>query len=462
MTKETPEEILDQEEEDLYGSSESLIRDIQEALDDHDFETVTKLVEPLHAADFADVLSAIIPAHRYELMNLMDVSLRAEVFLELSPLIREDIAEHLGTVGLIQLLSEFDTDQAIEFVEDLSNKQQTALLQLFTKDQRRVIEESLSFPEESAGRLMSREFVFVPAFWTVARTTEYLRESGDLPDAFDEIIVIDPRHRPVGTINVSDLIRNNGEKRIRQLMDTDIKIIPYDTDQEEVASLFTHYSLSSAPVVDDEGRVLGLITSPDVIQVLDEEASEDMLLLGGVKESDFYAPVFTTWYQRVGWLMINLINTLMTVTVLQHFEASLAQKSTLAVLLPLAGALGGSAGTQVQTVTVRAISTRELRSSNTLRALSKELAVGLLQGLFFALVLFGLVSLWFHEPKLGMVIGAAVCFNMLWAGLAGFFFPVLIDRWGLDPAVSVGPVLSTTTDILGYASFLGLATYFLL
>lgn len=463
MTENLNENLNIQEpEEELYGPSESLIQDIGDALADGEKEQVLALVEPLHAADLADVLETLSPMKRYQLIDMTSVSLRAETFLKLDSTVREGIADHLGTVGLLQLLGKFDTDDAIEFVEDLSYSQQNALLQFFSKEQRQIIEESLSFPEESAGRLMSREVVVVPAFWTVDRTTKYLQESGNVPESFDDIVVIDPRHKPVGILHLSSLIRHSGDRRIRELIRTDIKTVPYHMDQEEVANLFNHYVLSFAPVVDDDGHILGMITADDVIQVIAEEATEDLLLLGGVKESDFYAPWFVTWYQRVGWLVVTLINTMLSVAVLSYFEQSIEKMALLAVLMPLVATMGGSSGMQVMTVTVRALAMKELRSSNTMRAIGKEILVGIVHGIFFAVLLWAISYWWYQSSNLGLILGASLIFNMIWAALVGVGFPIIIDKLGLDPAVSVGPVLTTTTDILGYASFLGLATIFLL
>ena len=456
--------------EGLYGASDEIIREVAHYLEIENYKGVWDLIDPLHAADLAQVLETLSATQRGELIEHVNLSKKPDILSELEPAIRDEIIEYLGIDKISKILSKLDRDEAEHFVEDLPEDFQDNLLKAVSKKDRAKYEERLAYPEESAGRIMMREYVMVPSIWTVAKTTEFLRSEKDLPESFTEVIVVDPLERPVGILYVSDLLRNPAKTKISAIMESEIKSVPATTDQEDVAHLFQHYDLAIAPVVDEDGVMLGVISTEEIIHIIGEEASEDILHLGGVTESDFHATPFVTWYQRVGWLVVTLLNSLLTVLVVAEFESSFQAMPVLAALMPLAASMGGSAGMQVMTVTVRAIVTRELTAVNMPRSLTKEIFVGMMHGLFFTLWIMALVTLWYlikgdglnEGIMISILLSIALFFNMVWASVAGVILPIFVDKMGYDPAVSVGPVLTTTTDVLGYAAFLGLATAFLL
>lgn len=327
--------------------------------------------------------------------------------------------------------------------------------------ERVILEEVLTYPEYSAARLMQREIVCVPPFWTVAETMHYLTKEKNLPEKFYDLFVVDPKHTPIGGIPLSLLLRQPSSTKVADIMMADIKRIPALMDQEEVALLFRKYGLVSAPVIDEGGRIVGMITVDDVVDVIEEEAEEDIMLLSRVTESDFYEPLLSTSYSRIRWLVISLISTLLAATVISQFQHTIEKLVALAVLMPINAAMSGNAGMQVVTVTVRALATRELGGANMSRAIWKEILVGLINGIVFGALVGSIAAFWFADPALGIVLGGALIFNMIWAAAWGVALPILIDKMGMDPALSAGPFLTTTTDLLGFAIFLGLARFFL-
>ncbi|MGH6958981.1 MAG: magnesium transporter, partial [Dongiaceae bacterium] len=369
----------------------------------------------------------------------------------------------LGPQELAAAVAELDTDDAVDLLEDLDEEAKQRILAAVPAEERVILEKGLTYPEDSAGRLMQRELVAVPAYWTVGETVDFLRASQDLPDDFYDLFIVDPAHRPVGTVPLSRAMRTKRPVRLTDIMETELRTVPVTMDQEAVAYMFRQYALVSAPVVDEAGRLVGVVTVDDVVHVIDEEAEEDLMSLSGVGESDFHAPAAETAWRRMRWLFVTLINTLIASTVILQFDATIQQIVALAVLMPIVAAMGGNAGMQVVTVTVRALATRDLTpGSNLLRTVGKELIVAGMNAGLFALIMGGIAAAWFHDWHLGFVLGAAMVFNMLWAGLAGTVIPLTLHRLGMDPAVSAGPFLTTTTDVLGFFSFLGLATWFLL
>ncbi|HNB29307.1 MAG TPA: magnesium transporter, partial [Alphaproteobacteria bacterium] len=347
-------------------------------------------------------------------------------------------------------------------LEDLEPEQQQEVLQSIPAEERILLQQGLTFPEDSAGRLMQRELVAVPSHWTVGETIDFLRAAKDLPDDFYDLFVVDPAHKPLGSIPLSRAMRSPRATRLTDIMDEELRLVPADTDQEAVAYLFKQYALVSAPVVDDAGRLIGVVTVDDVVRVIDEEAEEDLMRIVGASDTDFHAPAHLIAWQRVRWLIVTLINTMIAATVISQFQDTIQHLVALAVLMPIVAAMGGNAGVQVITVTVRALATREITpQSNLLRIVGKELLVGFLNALVFAAILGVVASVWFGHIELGFVLAGAMIFNMIWAGFAGTLIPLAMDRLGFDPAIGAGPFLTTTTDVLGFFSFLGLATLFL-
>jgi magnesium transporter len=458
--RETTVETVDEEE--LYGPSEELLENISAALAEGDIPQVEALIEDLHPADVADLIEHLEPEERKLFVEITRHVIEAETISHLDETVREEVVEQLGPQAVAEVVGELDTDDAVELLEDLEPEQQQEVLQSIPAEERILLQQGLTFPEDSAGRLMQRELVAVPSHWTVGETIDFLRAAKDLPDDFYDLFVVDPAHKPLGSIPLSRAMRSPRTTKLTDIMDEELRLVPADTDQEAVAYLFKQYALVSAPVVDDAGRLIGVITVDDVVRVIDEEAEEDLMRIVGASDTDFHAPPHVIAWQRVRWLVVTLINTLIAATVISQFQDTIQHLVALAVLMPIVAAMGGNAGVQVITVTVRALATREITpQSNVLRIVSKELLVGFLNALVFAAILGVVAGVWFGHAELGLVLAGAMIFNMVWAGFAGTLIPLAMDRAGLDPAIGAGPFLTTTTDVLGFFSFLGLATLFL-
>lgn len=446
-----------------YGITADLIGAVEDDLEHGRRDRVAALIAGLHAADIADLLEQVGTETRRALVAILRPDFDAEILSYLDASVREEVVEQIEPKELAAAVAELETDDAVDLIEDLDEADQRQILDNLPAEARQRVEEGLTFPEDSAGRLMQRELVSVPQFWTVGRTLDYLRAAGDdLPEDFYDIFVVDPRHRVVGSVPLSRIMRQKRSVGITELLTEDIHRITATMDQEEVAFLFRQYGLVSAPVVDPAGRLIGVITVDDVVHVINEEAEEDILGLAGVGETDLHAPTLATAWRRVRWLAITLVNTIIASVVISHFAATIAQAVVLAVLMPIVAAMGGNAGMQVVTVTVRALATRDLSPRNTLRVVGKEMVIGAINGVVFATIMGSIAALWFGDPVVAGVLAAAMVLNMLWAGLAGTLIPLALVRVGIDPAVAAGPFLTTTTDVLGFFIFLGLATLVLL
>mgnify|MGYP003109758677 CR=1 FL=1 len=450
------------ESQELYGASADLQEKVLKALSENQTNVLFTLLEEEHAADIADLIRVLKSEDRHLFLETVRHQLPAEVISELDESVRDEVFEILGTSGLAVAVKDLNTDDALDLIEDLDSEQQKEILRAVPAGERAILEEGLGYPEDSAGRLMQQEVVCVPPFWTVGEAISFIRDTGDVSDSLYTIYVVDPRHHPVGEISLSTLFKHPLDTQLSDIMSTDIRLIPVMEDQEKVGHLFRHYALVSAPVIDASGRIVGMITFDDVMSVIEEEAEEDLMLMAKVSESDFYEPVLTTAHWRARWLIVILMTTLLASLVISYFEASIQQITALAFLLPVASAIGGSSGMQVVTVVVRALATNSLREKDTWRAVGKEVLVSLIIGSFFALFAGSLVSWWLHDTGLGLILALGLFFNIIWAAFAGTLIPILIHRLNLDPAISAGPILATTTDIFGFAIFLGLATLFLL
>lgn len=458
--RETVVETVDEEE--LYGPSEELLENVSAALAEGDIPQVEALIEDLHPADVADLIEHLEPEERKLFVEITRHVIEAETISHLDETVREEVVEQLGPQAVAEVVGELDTDDAVELLEDLEPDQQQRVLQSIPAEDRILLQQGLTFPEDSAGRLMQRELVAVPSHWTVGETIDFLRATRELPDDFYDLFVVDPAHKPVGSIPLSRAMRSPRSTKLTDIMETELRLVPADTDQEAVAYLFKQYALVSAPVVDEAGRLIGVVTVDDVVRVIDEEAEEDLMKIVGASGTDFHAAPHIIAWGRVRWLVVTLINTLIAATVISQFQETIQHLVALAVLMPIVAAMGGNAGVQVITVTVRALATRDITpQSNVMRIVGKELVVGFFNALVFAAILGVVASLWFGHAALGLVLAGAMIFNMIWAGFAGTLIPLAMDRLGLDPAIGAGPFLTTTTDVLGFFSFLGLATLFL-
>lgn len=450
------------EVEDFLGLADDTIRKVCHALDEENLEQVASLITDLSASDKAELLEKVSAEERRSIMDGFSSLFEAEAISHLQDEVRKDVLDDMSADEIARIISELDSDDALDLILPLDSAFQQEIIRRLSAKTRIAIEEGLSFPEESAGRLMQREVVAVPQFWTVGKTLDYIRAATNtLPDDFYDIIVIDPAYHVVGEIPLSRLVRAGRSEKIDNLSLKETHPIPATLDQEEVATLFKNEGIASAPVVDEDGRLLGVITYDDVIYVIDEEAEEDILKLGGVKEDDLYRSILSTATSRTRWLLVNLLTAFLAAYVISFFQVTIEKIVALAVLMPIVAGMGGNAGTQAMTVAVRALATNDLSGANAWRVIGKEAAVGLINGLFFSVLIGVIAGTWFHSTGLGLVIGAAMITNLIVAGFFGSSIPVLLDKIGIDPAVASSVFLTTMTDVIGFFAFLGLATLFL-
>ena len=450
-------------DEGLYGLTPALLRAVGEALERGDEARLRELIAPLHAADLADLIERLRSDERHRLVAMAGATVSGEVLAFIEDDVREAIIRQLDSRDVAAAISDLDTDDAVAVIEDLDPPQQREILDALPDQADRFgVAESLSYPENSAGRLMQREFISLPAFWTVGQTIDFMRETEDLPHDFYEIFVVNPRQEPIGTVPLNSLLRTRRPVRLRDIMGQELHVIAADTDQEEVGYVFDQYDLISAPVVGASGRLIGVITVDDVLDVAREEAEEDIFRLGGVPEADIYRAALQTAGGRFIWLLVNLATAILASFVIYQFEGTIDQMVALAVLMPIVASMGGNAGTQTLTVAVRAIATKDLTVGTIRRVLGKETIVGLLNGIVFAVLTGGVAAAWYGNPALGYVVGGAMIINMLIAGMFGLIIPVVLWRLRIDPATAAGVLLTTVTDVIGFLAFLGLAGMFLL
>ncbi|MFS0738350.1 magnesium transporter [Sphingomonas sp. 1P06PA] len=427
-------------------------------VEEGDVEAARDAVAPLHPADIADLFELAPTDARRPLASALAELLDGEVLSEMNEWVRDELIDALNPQEVAEIAAQLDTDDAVAIIEEMDDEDQRAVLRALEPDDRAAIEEALSFPEESAGRLMQRDLIAVPEHWTVGDVLDYLRRNEDLTTDFWEIFVVDGRHHPVGTCALSWILRTPRGIAIADVMQREQTLIPVDMDQEEVALKFQKYALISAAVVDGSGRLVGMITVDDIVHIIQEEAGEDILKLSGAGEGDINEPVFDSYRSRVRWLLANLLTALVASSIIALFEGTIAQMVALATLMPIVAGVGGNAGTQTMAVTVRALATNQLTGSNMVRSVTRELRVALLNGATIAVVIGAGVSIVFQNMALGGVIASAMLANIVIAGLAGVLVPLTLDRFDADPAVASSVFVTMTTDSMGFLAFLGLAT----
>ena len=432
---------------------------VLDAVEAGDDATARALVEPLHPADIADLIELAAGDEREGLVAALAGIVDADVYAELNEHVRETLIDEMDAAQVADLAGQLDTDDAVAIIEDLDRDEQQAVLSAMDPDDRAAVEEALTYPEETAGRLMQRELIAVPEHWTVGQVIDYLRKGEDLADDFWEVFVVSPIHHPVGTCKLSTILRSPRSIRVSDIMLEEQTLIPVDMDQEEVSLRFQKYALISAAVVDPAGRLVGMITVDDIVHIIQEEAGEDALLLSGAGDGDINEPVFETYISRVRWLAANLMTALVASSIIRMFEHSIERLAVLAVLMPIVAGVGGNAGTQTLAVTVRAIATNQLTGSNRWRAVGRELRVALMNGLTIALLIGLAVTLVLGSAQLGAVIAAAMLTNIVIAGFAGVLVPLIMERYGADPAVASSVFVTMITDSMGFLAFLGLATW---
>jgi magnesium transporter len=464
MTSEPADpEILDADVMETLDEDNNLTRDfvdrVLDALESEDRDEVRRLVEPLHEADIADLLEQMPSDQRGALAVAMGDLMSADVLAEVNDYVREDIIDALQPSQVADLAGQLDTDDAVAIIEDMEIEDQQAVLAELDPEDRAVIEDALSYAEESAGRIMQRELVAVPEHMTVGQLIDYLRDHQDLTTEFWEVFVVDPHHRPVGTCKLSWIMRSQRSVPVSEIMAHEQTLIPVDMDQEEVALRFQKYALISAAVVDDGGRLVGVITADDIVHIIQEEADEDILRLSGAGEGDINEPIADSYKARVRWLIANLGTAMVASFIIAQFGAAIETMVALAVLMPIVASIGGNAGTQTLAVTVRALATNQLTQSNTMRSIWREIRVALLIGATIAVIAGLGAGIIFGNWLLAGVIAAAILCNISLAGLSGVAIPVLLDRLDQDPAVSSSIFVTMITDSMGFLIFLGLAVF---
>jgi magnesium transporter len=456
----TPNPVMDEE----TRLRSDFVDKVLDAVDAGDDETARKLVAPLHPADVADLIELAARDEREGLVKALAGIVSPDVLAEMNEFVRDDLLDELEPQQVADIAGQLETDDAVALIEDLDRDEQQAVLSAMEPDDRAAVEEALSYPEESAGRLMQRDLCAVPEHWKVGQIIDYLRSTEDLPTDFWEVFVVNASHHPVGTCKLSTILRTPRNTPVSEVMVREQTLIDVDMDQEDVALRFQKYALVSAAVVDDDGRLVGMITVDDIVHIIQEEAGEDVLLLSGAGEGDINEPVRFTVRRRLFWLVINLGTAILAASVVSLFQGEIGKYAVLAVLMPIVAGMGGNAGTQTLAVAVRAIATNQLTESNTLRMFLRELTIALANGLSLGLLIgagvalvFGVIHPTPHGFLLGLVMGAAMVINNLAAGLGGILVPVTLDRLRIDPAVSSAVFVTTVTDVTGFFSFLGLA-----
>ena len=419
------------------------------------------LIEPLHPADLADLLTFLNTDQRSYILGTLKEDRYTEVLAELDDTIIDETVQNLEEKKVARSISEMETDDAINLIESLEPKSKKKILDQVNPADRVIFEESLNYPEDTAGRRMQKEFVSMPGFWSVGQAIDYLRKEINLPDDFFELFIVDPSNKPLGSASVSKVLRSQRDTKLSDILEDSPKFVKASMDQEEVALFFEQYSLVSAGVVDDQNRLIGRITADDIVWVLQEEAEEDILRLGGVAESEMNQSIGRSTKRRFIWLFINLLTAILASYVISLFDASIEKMVALAVLMPIVASMGGNAGTQTLTLTVRSLATKELVENNRRKVFIKEIGISILNGFIFAILTGVAALIWFEDMSLSIIVGAAMIINILSAGFFGFLIPYVFNRIKIDPALASSVFVTTITDVFGFLSFLGLASIYL-
>ncbi len=435
------------------------VEEIARAIQADDAPFLRAVVAELHEADLGDLIAALEPDDRVRLVELTGTDFHFSALNEVDDTVREEILEELEPETVAEGVRELESDDAVELLEALDEEDQEEILEKLPPLERDALERSLDYPENSAGRRMQTEFIAVPPDWTVGQAIDYMRETPDIPDRFYEIYAVDAAKHWKGALPLDVLLRSRRPVPLADLVDQDRRRVAVTDDLEEVARLFGKYNLVAAPVVDPEDRLVGVITIDDVVDVIEEEADEEIKALGGVTSDEQLSDdVWTIAKARFNWLLVNLATAFLASSVLGLFEGQLEKMVALAVLAPIVASQGGNAATQTMTVAVRALATRELGSNNAFRVVVRESLVGLVNGIAFAVITGVAAVAWFHIPGLGVVIGLAIICNLVAGALGGILIPMLLERARADPAVASGTFVTTVTDVVGFFSFLGIAT----
>ena len=443
-----------------FEFNKEYIKVVTDKIANNDAVFITNSFKEMHPADAADIIEHLNSTDRENLIKLNNFKIDPEVFVELNESVQSEIIKYLSSNSIVYILKNLESDDAIKILENIDEKDKNDILSSLPPKDRFVLLESLSYPEDSAARIMQREFTAIPSNWSVGQTIDYLRENKDLPEEFLEIYIVDNEFKPIGTVPSSKVLRAPREAKMISIMSETQFFIPVDMDKEEVSRLFENYNLNSACVVDKNNKLVGMITSDDILTVLKEEAEEDTLRLAGVGDEKITDGIFIKTKRRFNWLLLNLLTALLATWVISKFGATIEQMVALAFLMPIVASMGGNAGMQTLAVTVRAIATKELSSENFTKIVSKEFVIGILNGIIFAIITGIVVQLWFREINLTIIIAASMILNMIVAGLFGILVPVSLKKFNIDPAIASSVFVTTITDVIGFLSFLGIGAYF--
>ena len=438
-----------------FEFNKEFIKVVTDKIDNQDASFISNSFKEMHPSDAADIIEHLTETYRENLIQLNNFKLDPEVFVELNESIQSEIIKYLSTEAVVNILKNLDSDDAIKIIENLDEKNKNDILSSLPPKDRFVLLESLSFPEDSAARIMQREFTAIPSNWSVGQTIDYLRENKDLPEEFLEIFIVDNEFKPIGTVPSSKVLRTSRDNKMISIMNESQLSIPVEMDREEVGQLFEKYNLNSACVVDKNNKLVGMITSDDVLTVLKEEAEEDVLRLAGVGDEEITDGIFKKTKRRFNWLLLNLFTAIIASIVIGFFQDDIEKVVALAVLMPIVASMGGNAGMQTLAVTIRSIATNELTKNNFTQNILKEFTIGILNGIIFAIISAIIVQLWFNNVTLSFIIAISMILNMIVAGLFGILVPISLKKLNIDPALASSVFVTTITDVIGFLSFLG-------
>ena len=442
--------------------NKEFINTFSEKIQSSDIKFINQTLKDLHESDVANLIENLSNETRTKLIELEEFNIDPDIFIELNESIQSEVLQLLSTESIINIIKRLESDDSIKILENLEKNKKEVVLQKLPPKDKFLLEEGLSYPEDSAARIMQREFTAVPSNWSVGQTIDYLRENKDLPEEFLEIFIVDNEFKPVGTVPSSRVLRTSRDSKMNSIMKEMPVLISVNMDKEEVGHTFESYNLISAGVVNKDNKLVGMITADDVVTVVQEEAEEDALRLAGVGDEEITDTVIVKTKRRFNWLLLNLFTALLATWVISNFGASIEQMVALAFLMPIVASMGGNAGMQTLAVTIRAIAKKELSTSNFNRVVGKEFIIGILNGIIFAIITAVIVHLWFKEINLSLLIAVSMVLNMIVAGLFGILVPVALKKMNIDPALASSVFVTTITDVIGFLSFLGLGSYYFL
>ena len=438
--------------------NKNFITTFSDKINQGDLKFINQTSIDLHPSDVANLIENLSYETRVKLIEIDSFNIAPEIFIELNESIQGEVLQLLSIDSISNVIKRLESDDAVSILENLDLDKKNLILDTLPPKDRFLLEEGLSYPEDSAARIMQREFTAIPSDWTVGQTIDYLRESKDLPQEFLEIFIVDNEFKPIGIVPSSRVLRTARDSKMNLIMREMPVLISVNMDKEEVGQAFENYNLVSAGVVNKDNKLVGMITADDVVTVVQEEAEEDVLRLAGVGNEEITDTVFVKTKRRFNWLLVNLATALLASWVISIFGAEIEKVVALAFLMPIVASMGGNAGMQTLAVTIRAIATKELSSSNINKIITKEFFIGVLNGIIFAIITGAIVQLWFKQFDLSIIIAASMVLNMIVAGLFGILIPVTLKKMNIDPALASSVFVTTVTDVIGFLSFLGIGS----